>query len=77
MIRKTLLASLMLSIPLFFSGCYVHQNTIPKGLFNDVSVFQKPLDAQSEDDILKSYIELYTAYKNNLLLIETIEKLQK
>lgn len=77
MIRKTLLASLMLSIPLFFSGCYAHQNTIPKGLFNDVSVFQKPLDAQSEDDILKSYIELYTAYKNNLLLIETIEKLQK
>lgn len=69
-----IIAAFIISI---FYGCSAHTSLtpIPKGLFEQKTIFEKPFIAKSVEDINKNYYDLYKAYKNNLLLLEYLEKL--
>lgn len=70
------LTPLIVICSFLISGCYSKKPFVSKQLFNDICFFQKPKEAKTSDDILKNYIELFNAYENNLLLLQTIEKMQ-
>lgn len=58
-----------------FYGCTLNVSPLPKGLFEQKTIFEKPDKATSVEEINKSYLELFKAYQNNLLLLEYLEKM--
>lgn len=58
-----------------FYGCTLNISPLPKGLFEQKTIFEKPDNVTSVEEINKSYLELFKAYQNNLLLLEYLEKM--
>lgn len=69
--------SILLITCLSLSSCTYNQSPkLCQSLFDKVMIYN-PKEAQSEKDALQSYIDLWEAYKNNLLLLDTIKDMQK
>lgn len=58
------------------NGCAKIEPTIPPSIFLQVREVEKPT-INNLGDIQRSYIELFNAYQNNLLIIKSLEDMQK
>lgn len=63
-------------ISLIFFGCASVETSIPESIFLNKQVVQKP-KIENLGDMQDAYIELYRAYRKNLQLLETIEKINQ
>ena len=58
-----------------FYGCSIQVRPLPSGLFEQKAIFEKPDKITNAEEINKSYLKLFKAYQNNLLLLEYLEKM--
>lgn len=66
----------ILLLSFFLVGCYQTKTSIPENIFENKIVMQKPI-LNDLNDINKAYIDLFKAYKENLRLLNLIEKMNK
>lgn len=73
---EALIKILTLCLFVLLAGCSNHSQSITPNIFLEVKEIQKPI-IQSQEDITKSYIQLFEAYEINLHILKSLQKLQK
>lgn len=66
----------LISICLIVWGC-ASKSTIPDEIFDKISIYEKPTLIDSVEGINGYYLKLFESYQKNLLLLDTIQKLNK
>lgn len=65
-----------IGICLIISGC-ASRSTIPNEIFEKISIYEKPTLIDSVEGINGYYLKLFESYQKNLLLLDTIQKLNQ